>query len=59
MLQTHPFLLGARPHFVDFELFGMLENFLFSRHYQLPGSVVNIQKWHRRLATLKFAPPSK
>jgi glutathione S-transferase len=59
MLQTGPFLLGAQPRFVDFELFGMLENFLFSGHYQLPGSLVNIQQWHRRLATLKFVPSSK
>jgi glutathione S-transferase len=59
MLQSTPFLLGPRPRFVDFELFGMLENLLFSGHYQLPGSVVNIQNWHRRLATLKIVPPSK
>ena len=56
MLQTGPFLLGSQPRFVDFELFGMLENLLFSRHYQLPKSQVKIQNWHRRLATLKTAP---
>ena len=59
MLQTGPFLLGTQPRFVDFELFGMLENLLFSGHYQLPKSLVKIQNWHRRLATLKTAPLNK
>jgi len=55
MLQTGPYLLGSRPRFVDFELYGMLENLLFSGHYQLPQTQVNLQKWHRRLAVLKYA----
>lgn len=55
MLQTGPWLLGAQPRFVDFELFGMLENLRFSGHYQLPQTLVNLQKWHRLLAALKFA----
>ena len=37
MLSHQPFLLGDRPRFVDFDLFGMLENFLYSGHYELPG----------------------
>ena len=59
MLQTGPFLLGAQPRFVDFELFGMLENLLFSGHYQLPAAHPNLQIWHRRLALLKIAPLNK
>ena len=59
MLQTGPFLLGAQPRFVDFELFGMLENLLFSGHYQLPAAHPNLQTWHRRLALLKIAPLNK
>lgn len=59
MLQTRPWLLGAQPRFVDFELYGMLENLLFSGHYQLPQKLVNLQKWHRRLAVLTFAQLNK
>jgi glutathione S-transferase len=53
MLLHQPFLLGERPRFVDFDLFGMLENFLFSGHYQLPARHKEIQKWHRRMTTVK------
>ena len=27
-----------RPRFVDFDLFGMLGNFLYSGHYRLPAA---------------------
>ena len=36
MLMYQPFLLGERPRFVDFDLFGILGNFLYSGHYRLP-----------------------
>src|ERR1039457_2531961 len=37
MMLTHqPFVLDDRPRFVDFDLFGMLGNFLYSGHYKLP-----------------------
>lgn len=54
MLMHHPFLLGGQPRFVDFDLFGMLENFLYSGHYKLPARHKEIQKWHARLKTLKL-----
>jgi hypothetical protein len=38
---------------VDFDLFGMLENFLYSGHYQLPKRHKQIQAWHRRMKTVK------
>ncbi len=53
MLAHKNFLLGDRPHFVDFDLWGMLGNFLFSGHYQLPKSRPQIRQWHRRMASLK------
>ena len=56
MLIGHPFLLDARPRFVDFDLFGMLANFLYSRHYDLPGAHVRIRNWHARMAKVKFVP---
>jgi glutathione S-transferase len=50
MLMSHPFLLGDRPRFVDFDLFGMLGNFLYSGHYRLPASHTRLRKWYRHLA---------
>lgn len=57
MLLQRPFLLGVRPCFVDFDLFGMLENFLYSGHYTLPARHKQIQSWHRRMKTLKHTEP--
>jgi glutathione S-transferase len=54
MLAHRPFLLGARPRFVDFDLMGMLDNFLYSGHYKLPARHTQIQKWYRRLSELKI-----
>jgi glutathione S-transferase len=53
MLLRGYFLLDDRPHFVDFDLFGMLENFLYSGHYKLPARHKQIRQWHRRMAQLK------
>ena len=55
MLAHSKFLLGERPRFVDFDLFGMLENFLFSGHYQLPKSQPYLRAWHRRMKTIRVA----
>lgn len=54
MLTFQPFLLGDRPRFVDFDLVGMLENFLYSGHYHLPKSHKQIQRWYRRMSDLKL-----
>jgi glutathione S-transferase len=54
MLTYQPFLLDARPRFVDFDLYGMLGNFLFSGHYKLPKAHDHIAAWHRRMAQLKI-----
>lgn len=54
MLAYRPFLLGVRPRFVDFDLLGMLDNFLYSGRYQLPARHPQIQKWYRRLASAKL-----
>jgi glutathione S-transferase len=55
MLAHSEFLLGERPLFVDFDLFGMLENFLFSGRYQLPKSLPNLRGWHRCMKTIQIA----
>lgn len=53
MLGDQPFLLGERPRFVDFDLYGMLENFLFSGHYKLPKAHDQLRAWHRRMRTVQ------
>ncbi len=53
MLAHSEFLLDERPRFVDFDLFGMLENFLFSGHYSLPKSQPHLRAWHRRMKTVR------
>ncbi len=53
MLMHHTFLLGPEPRFVDFDLFGMLGNFLYSGYYRLPPAHTELKRWHRRLAGLK------
>ena len=53
MLMHKPFLLDERPRFVDFDLFGMLGDFLYTGHYQLPAAHTQIKQWHRRMTTVK------
>ena len=53
MLAHSPFLLGQQPLFVDFDLFGMLGNFLFSGHYALPKSHPHLRDLHRRMKTVR------
>ncbi len=54
MLRSHPFLLGEQPRFVDFDLYGMLDNFLFSGHYRLPAAHTRLKRWHQRMERIKF-----
>ena len=54
MLTHSEFLLGDCPRFVDFDLFGMLENFLFSGHYRLPKSLPNVREWHGCMKTIQL-----
>jgi glutathione S-transferase len=55
IILTHQeFLLDDQPRFVDFDLFGMLENFLYSGHYKLPARHKQIQQWHRRMTRIKL-----
>jgi glutathione S-transferase len=50
MLMFSPFLIDTRPRFVDFDLFGMLGNFLYSGHYRLPKEHNRLKEWHRRMS---------
>ena len=53
MLMCQPFLLGVRPRFADFDLYGMLGDFLYTGHYELPAAHTHIKKWYRRMNTVK------
>jgi len=53
MLAERPFLLRATPHFIDFDLWGMLACFLHSGHYQLPAVHTCLQEWYQRMSDLK------
>jgi glutathione S-transferase len=55
MLTHKPFLIDERPRFVDFDLLGMLGDFLYTGHYQLPARHKEIQNWYRRMARLKHS----
>ena len=54
MLMYQPFLLDQRPRFVDFDLYGILANFLYSGHYRLPAAHSHLRQWHRRMTGTHF-----
>jgi glutathione S-transferase len=53
MLGTRPYLLDDRPRFVDFDLHGMLANFLYSGHYKLPAAHPRLKRWYGRMSRVK------
>jgi glutathione S-transferase len=54
MLSTRPFLLDRQPRFVDFDLWGMLANFLYSGNYKFPASRPKLKAWYGRMSKIKF-----
>jgi glutathione S-transferase len=59
MLATRAFLLDSQPRFVDFDLYGILANFLYSGHYELPVVHSNLKLWFQRMADLKATSPKR
>lgn len=57
MLLTHPHLLGDRPYFVDFDLHGIISNFLYSGHYEFPVEHPRLHEWFARMSRLKRDVP--
>jgi glutathione S-transferase len=53
MLMHKSFLLDDRPRFVDFDLYGILGNFLYSGHYRLPPAHTCLRQWHRRMTRVQ------
>jgi glutathione S-transferase len=50
MLCDKPYLLDGRPRFVDFDLWGILANFLYSGHYHLPVVHSRLKQWYGRMS---------
>jgi glutathione S-transferase len=59
MLGHRPYLLDDAPHFVDFDLWGMLANFLYSGRYKLPAVHPKIKVWYARMSQLEFPSRTK
>jgi glutathione S-transferase len=59
MLLQRPFLLDERPRFVDFDLYGMLGNFLFSGHYELPPAHTRLKEWYKCMTKIKASELSR
>jgi len=55
MLAHRNFLLEDQPHFVDFDLWGMVANFLYSGSYQLPAALPQVQRWYGRMSKLNVS----
>ena len=54
MLIHKPFLLDGQPRFIDFDLFGMLGNFLYSGRYRLPAAHTRLKSWYQRMSRVQF-----
>mgnify|MGYP001565966170 CR=1 FL=1 len=50
MLAASPFLLADRPLFVDYNLYGVLENYLYNGNTKLP-ILKRLRRWHRTMKT--------
>jgi glutathione S-transferase len=48
ILASSPYLIADRPLFVDYDLFGILENYLYSGQTKLPA-LRNLRRWHAAL----------
>lgn len=55
MLAHRDFLLEETPRFVDFNLWGMLANFLYSGAYKMPAALPQVARWHERMSKLKLS----
>lgn len=56
MLAHSTFLMEDHPLFVDFNLYGMVGNYLYSGHYQIPKGLPNLVRWYHQMRTVKIDP---
>lgn len=59
MVCDKAYLLDDRPRFVDFDLWGMLANFLFSGHYKFPSACPRLKRWYARMTSCTNSQPSR
>jgi len=52
MVGHRDFLLEAQPRFVDFDLWGMLANLVYSGHYKLPAAHPRLKQWYGRMSNI-------
>lgn len=57
MLLGKPFLLGPQPLFADFDLYGMLGNYLYGGCTELPADYPLLRDWYARMTPLKLDGP--
>lgn len=60
MLSQRPYLIDARPRFVDYDLFGILGNYNYTGRNPLPSRLDHLARWHDRMrttASAEAAPP--
>lgn len=55
MLAHRDYLLDARPRFVDFNLWGILANALYTGHHKLPRAHSRVREWYGRMTRIKSA----
>ena len=55
MLAHRNFLLEDTPRFVDFNLWGMLANFLYSGVHKMPAALPQVARWYERMSKLKLS----
>jgi glutathione S-transferase len=53
MLAHREFLLDAQPRFVDFDLWGILANALYTGHHSLPAAHTRLGEWYGRMSKIK------
>jgi len=58
ILASSPFLISDRPVFVDYDLFGVIENYLFSGKTKLPN-LLHLRRWHRRMSMPSEPKPGR
>lgn len=54
MLSERDFLLDVKPVFIDFDLHGILEMFLYTGHYELPKNHNRLIQWYDRMDKISF-----
>lgn len=54
MLARRTFLLGERPVYADFALYGVIGNYLFCGENEVPRALKNVRRWHAALGTVRL-----